>query len=773
MRRLVLVSLLALSLPATASTHIGRKVGSVETVTISGTVEVPLLLGEHGEVVPTVAAVLDDAADKGPVLFALNGASSVITVSDDVVSEYDLKVHTADRALLNLHGKDEKWRVAGEIKYVDIDRIAIGDLVLERVRALVSSSKARIGGGYADVQIGLGAVPGLAWAILPSEGVVRFAPAAEGAALVSAVGGQKLTYTSTGWEKVKFGKERKIAPAQSLIVPVTVGGAKVQAVLNTAVPISSVGADVTFDSTAEKAKGDIHSYWTTLTLGDDLHRQAWFTRDSELERGAFPANEAVVGAEILAWFDIAVDPAHHALALAYTQSQTRKDPTTDLLDRAEKAAKAADTKAASNDRKPSGRTGDGTASVWAPDRTSMPDDTAPLIAWASVATGAAGSTATSSEAPKAGTNSSADTNSSDNKGAKPDAQAWRKVARLDEQAGRWEDAIAVYKKLAEADEDDCSAWLDLGSAQLGGGHPADAIPSLERASKLYHSWWDLDHDTRKKYAKKLKKDSNDAPKGIQEQDSACYVADGKLAAARFATGDLAAVEDLYRHRLDLDPMLAVVLGNADIAERAFDKVQEPMRQALKLEDTPLPAPRLGLALAYAREGDWNTANGLFQKAMRLDDEDAMAEQTWIDAMIEARGARAALEAATAWADAHPDSTAAAFNLARAAQLAGDPAAFSRATDRADRIFREQLLMHPHDARMLATHARYLALLGRNDEAARAADQALQRLPSAGGAWLAKAAVYEATGQADQAAAARKKAATLQPFHPGYASLLAK
>ena len=255
------------------------------------------------------------------------------------------------------------------------------------------------------------------------------------------------------------------------------------------------------------------------------------------------------------------------------------------------------------------------------------------------------------------------------------------------------------------------------------------------------------------------------------QQPSCHVADGKLAAVKVAKGDYAEAERLYREHLDLDPGLAMAWGAGALASGKNAQAQEPYRQALKMDPSANPEARLGLALVYEAQGDWQTAKGHFQRAVAAAPYDVMAVQLWLDAVRRAEGDAAAAKATNEFAAAHPDTPTAFITRLQQAQRSGDEAATTQAVAAGDAFFASYLGRAPRSSLLLAGHARFLFLAGRLTEADQAADAAVKIDPANAQAWLVKSDVAAALGSTDAAATARRRAGQSDSTNPAYARLL--
>jgi len=478
--------------------------------------------------------------------------------------------------------------------------------------------------------------------------------------------------------------------------------------------IASISSSAALEDTTTVRQSDQYQHWLEASFGGQS-ATGWLLQHGEFERGQYQ-HDAVIGTDLLAGFDIAIDPLSSTLALAPAATETRVDLTDQLVAQAEKKLETTLAEQAE-----------------ASDATEGDDDAAEAA-----------------------------------KGAQ--AGAYAALAATYDQYQRSDEAMTTWAKVVELDAESCTNWQSYGSAQLAARDAKGAAESLSKASALFHAWWDNDLATRKDMATAAEKGeaAEDAPK---EQPGACHTADGLLATANFVLGEHKAVEDAYKAHLDLDSGLALAYGNVVLARGDLAGAQAPLRQAMKLEVSQDPLSRLGLALTYAQQDDHETADKLFQKALSLDPEDAMAAALWLDNVRQHHDGAAALEAATAWAKGRPDSPTAHLVWVQAANAAGDADAQKAAVAAADALFEVKAKRMPNDAQLQATYARYLVTQGKLEAATKAADHALARDPSLGLAWLARADVAAASGDAASAGENLMKAGQLASSHPGYAMLL--
>lgn len=164
------------------------------TVELSGTVEVPLYSDFRGDPAPKLAVTLPES--EAFHAFSVDLNSQGIWVTEGFAAAAGAKV---------------KENQGGKVAV--IPEMHIGELVLRDVNV-------RIGGN----KLGLHAFSELAVALLPSEGVARFALAgAEGEALVAAVG-EAVPYSSMGGTYFKYMREKQYLSTDAIVINGQVNG---------------------------------------------------------------------------------------------------------------------------------------------------------------------------------------------------------------------------------------------------------------------------------------------------------------------------------------------------------------------------------------------------------------------------------------------------------------------------------------------------------------------------------------------------------------------
>lgn len=748
----------ALARPASAGTRLDAWTGSVGAVTLGGTVEVPLYRTPWGGTVPCVAVKVGEDT----FLFALDVGSDHIVVNDAVVSAAGAKAQAKNKKLINLKGKDAKWRLGGEISTVTLDKLAIGGLELGQVVALTKpQADARAADrdkhestrGMPEIAgtIGLGALQGqLAWAILPSQGVVRFDKPEGGAALASAVGGAALPLASTESTFVKFGKDKFYLPAQPHIVDVEIGGAKAKAVLDTSSRVGELDRTLAPAATADAPAWDQPNQerrWYGLAAGGQDLGAGWFRLDGgyALVAGVAPevvGHQAVIGLSALRALDIAHDPNAKVLVVKRVGDTKRADPAPVLREAAEAAKARALAKAAE-------------------------------------------------AAPKEG----------EAKPAEAGAGDWARVAGAAFAAGDHAAAAAAWAKAADLDANTCTRWVDAGLGHFYAGKLDEAAAAFTRADTLYAAWWSRelqppkgvpqrqwnsqekgwDAVAREEYAKLLKKAGTDAearakagiPEGLYEQADSCQEAASWLAATHYVQGSPDKALELFRARFDLHTGLAVVAGNAALGQGQAEVAHAAYRQAATKDLNPAHAAREGVAIVRAEQGDSAEAAALLRRVIDHSPRvSLLVGQAWIGAVRVSGGAAAAVEAARGLAMQRPDDATAAALWALEATASGDTAAATKANAWAEQVVKTTVDAYPTRGWAKAAQIAAMQARGELTAARQVGERAVEAHPANAELRVALAGVYAAEGNAEASRQMLRAAVQVAPLSPALAARLA-
>ena len=733
--RLSIIAFAALSTAVHAETRYDRYNGTIGSAELAGDrVDVPLLHGPFGSSNPYVQVSIGD----DQYLMALTTSAGGVWVSERVAREQELKVTAGNRRLINLHGKKGKFGLGGEAKNAPLASMQIGGLTLTDVNVATqerdtdvqdqaqggkSWTTTREFGTQTDGYIGLDALPaGISWAVLPSEGIVSFA--VDGSSLIA--DGTTVAVERKPSAVVQFGTkaERIYVPSHVVVPGFTVRGELNGESIDLEMPASvelSWGGSAAVWPGKLPSKGDIRHQRLDVTLASPeiLLGSVQFPTTTVAEftsiDGLEELNGLTIGSDVLSKYDVAMDREAGTLTLKQADTVKRSDPLGFMIDQAEQAV-------------------------------AQP------------------------EADEEGAESSESTDAPKVPGS---AEDWSRLLDLHRANGDHDAALGAAINAVSLDERDCSDWSRLGRSHLEVGDIGAAIQAYEKASGIYHAWYDLPLEDRKTIKEEL--DELDAEeKEAHEHHVAvpsCHRADAALARLTFAAGDLMTVEKLYRERLDLDDDLALVAGTALVARGEYANAHEPLRQAMKMGRGAQSTTRLALAAAYNGQGNWESASKLFERVIETD----QTIQTiifYLDAVRQTQGDEAAMKAANSLIDAYPDSPGARYGWGYYAVSSGNQATMDLARSGGDAWFAEFSARFPSSSYVAGARARWMSLWDASSVATQKAVRgALSKQPNNKDALLAKAAVESAKGDQVAADELTLKAAQLGIDHIGYATLL--
>jgi len=332
-----------------AGTRLDKWGGSVGEVEIEGIVEVPLLANVYGDPLPYVLVNFGED-DEGAWLMRLDLGQEELIVTSDLAEELGARVSTHNKKFWKSLGKkkdEASYRVGGKKQTTSLDAIHIADgLVLRDIDAMVTGVDSDpFGTQEAPAStvfgtLGVGAL-GIPVAVLPSLGVVRFAPPEMADQLLADVGGTVFDFETAESEIVKgwMGKEHHANLFVTL--PATVGEQELRVGLASDV-LGVLGGEVAVSDAASLAIGDSDVVHTGVGLGDLALRPSWYRHAnlSIVPRG--DGVEGILGYNLLAWYDLAVDPVGKRLAIKSADAQQRDWPVQAFVDAAEAELAALD-----------------------------------------------------------------------------------------------------------------------------------------------------------------------------------------------------------------------------------------------------------------------------------------------------------------------------------------------------------------------------------------------------------------------------------------------
>lgn len=590
------------------------KMGSVGSVDLGGgNVDLPLY---HVDVSPLLYTYGGASAEKQEQIVALVPETSLIVVSESFANENEWEIKTTNKRLIPV---PDDYKTGGEIKYVEIPELHIGKMVLQDVTAFVSGAETSgidsTGSlNYKKMAIGLAALP-VSYAILESEGLVRVTTEENGAKLLADFGGTAVPYQEMPWSIGTVGKwsltgkTQTILPSLSLIIPATFGAeAKVSTLVNFSSGQSFLDRYYPVESKIFGYAYDLRLDYLTPNIGEDLST-TYITRPTLMDADDSTVPMAGLGAGVLSQYDIVVDQGSNKIAFKSANAHKRNPSFPIELERAKTDLEEA-----------------------------------------------------KKEAEEA------------EEGSIPVSEINAMISILkDGQNQKYADTIEYYDLLLADDEEktDCALWKGYGSIQQKLGDLDKAREAYAESARLYHSWWDIELNTRMDINKAQEKmdeeetaEAKDRSKGKEinsvddgwyiSQPDSCYIADGLVASIDLIQGKHESIEKNYRENLDLDAGLARALGNSALVQGKTELSHEAYRQAVNLEDGKRQRSihRLGLALIYADQGKWEQSSELFQEAM-IGSRDVLIPQLWADNLRANVGPEKTIEALEAWNDTHP------------------------------------------------------------------------------------------------------------------------
>lgn len=633
----------------------------------------------------------------------------------------ELKLSEAAAAKLKLKPSGKEGERSARVA-----SLSLGAATLEGIKASITTIPGS-GALPVDGELGLPGFQDLAFAIVPSAGVLRLAQGTDGAALIAGIGGTPGPVgRSLKDEKVEIGSSKTTLEGAPYLVPAKWSGVEVQATLAveegaTWLAREVEGVDwytvaksdrkpVTLPAAPGVQIGEVRQEWRDIELGG-VRRAASVERQGQGPIWQFAVN-AAVGQDVLGALDLAIDPASGTYAMKPAASSKRADYTPTLEASLRKALEAQPAE----------------------------DGTAP--------------TAEQKAAARAGGLGS--------------------LADLLEARGRLDEAIALRSELAIAEAEDCATWLALGDTLLAAGRAGDAIEPLTMASKLYQPWALLPLAERVDIAarhadaeKKSEEWAGDAP-----QSHACHVAAGHLALAQLPTRNSAAVATLYPAQLDLDASLPIAAGNAALLTGNFDAAKAAYLQALKLGNGTGDEARVGLYLALAPDNFPAARHHLERLRLQYNgNTDILLVRLYVEGVRRSQGAEGVKAGLDALLAAVPDDAVLLAQRGRERAAVGDAKGAAEDQASARTRFEERIATNPNDASTWASWASVLASAGEAEAAQKAAETAVKLAPANGMAWLAMADAATAAGDAAKAGESRARAGMVWARNPGYALMM--
>lgn len=669
------------------------------TAELSGTVDVPLYAGVDPWD-PTFYVEVK-VGEKSTLLRVATGHDELRLTGDGATA---LGV-----TLKGEEGKDKKAKIAE----LDLGGVKLTDVVV--IQHAAPSARVSYPPRYpkrampSSGEIGLSGFTGLAFAVLPSEGILRLAPADQGATLVAALG-SSLDYSFFGGKKQKVGAGPAVNFNDTpLVVELAVSGQNVHAVLAMeefgSVLVRELELEpryfmkgkeqrqISFPPAPTWSVAEFDLQWREVAIGPV---STWTSIGrAGLGPMALFAPDGAVGQDVLRMVDLALDPVNHKIGVKAASSLKLQDYRP--------LREAALKKALEPTPVEEGK-----------EQPSEEDKKKARIA------------------------------------------ALKPLASWYDATGHSDLAVPLWKEVTTGEDNICGSWLSLGQSLLRTGQPADALSASRKAAELYDGWAALSLEERSKQQKAY--DAAQKKKeewtGVVPQDHKCHTAWGDVAEAMFAMKDYSGIAALYPSKMDLDEELALVAGSALLMEGKTEQAQAAYLQAIAVERTGSPAARAGMLLTARNWEQAQAQIGASGWLFFLDDPYLLSVYLETAKKFGGEAAvNAELDRLLAMAPADP-----VLLLAK-----GD---YSKAAERLQSISTRM----PSSAMVQAAQAQLLLAQGRAAEAKTTAERATQMDAGDAYAWYVLASAEQALNEADNAGKHYARASQLRGANPAYARL---
>ncbi len=685
------LALLALCLPSTvlAGNPYDKYMGSIGEVQIDGVVEVPLRLGLTGDNMPYIEVKASED-DENYWLFVLDLGGDEVILSSSFAEQVGAEVKTVNKKFFASLGKkkDEAvYKLGGKIKVTSLDELHLGEgLVAYDVDARVGTMPVaapvigpHAASGVAGI-IGIGAL-GLPAAILPSEGVVRIAPADQGQAILDAVGGTVLPYESFDSDIVKTWSGKYLLQPRYMVVDGEIAGQPARVQLRTADTVSRIRRSIELGEVPTQPIADANMVHVGVTLGDLALEPSWLMQSDTAPEAVAHQGDVVaeLGNTILDWYDMAVDPASQQVALRKATAQQREWSIDGYI-----AAKARELEPEEEDAE-----------------------------------------------------AEAEEKSEDDVKAEQKERAGilDKKAVFHLLAGQAEPAIADIEEAVGLDAEPCERWMLMSEAYAYAHRFDDAAVAAQKAVDRYLAWSSLSMEEREEIEEM--DDEEREASGVQPQNlDACFASPSQVAYYQLVAGENAQAIATFDERADLDPRIGVVAGVAYLLEGDTAAAQGPLRHTLNLAARSLPGgqeiinpARIALAELYRQEGDLDTAIEHWLSASTWLAADPFSAEQYADLIRERDGADAVVPALQAVADNMPHNPVIHTVLGNELAAAGKADEAAKAHEYAMAEMDRLLEINPFVADRQATKAWMLIHAEQWASAKEAAKKALELNPS--------------------------------------------
>lgn len=550
----LLLSLSLSATPAQAKSTRWFRDGAEAVQFPSGQIDVPLYRGPTTRYLPTVEAAIPVGDDLRPVLAALDVAGGWSRISTEAAATLDLE------PAFEKFGGD--WR-----RVVVIPEVRIRDIVFVNLNVEVVVDAP-------GLVLGLNALPEVAVAVLPSEGVVRWVPAKYGATLVGSIGTpiDASAQPAKAWRVELPGgvHVRMEGDGLTLRIPGAMrwGEATVEGTfhLRTDLETSRIAPSRRLPEAVIRGGTPYHDAGSRL--GDVWLPNTWIREDAGLSDPS-PDFAASLGYDVLYGIDLAVAPELGLVAFRAASAVKWSDATPVSVAYAR----------ARYDQEEARAKGTAGATV------ERPDD--------KVEIGFQGPIKTEIPLGDPGKPAVRDRN------LDLAETLWR--------AGELKDALTYYLTASQNAGDHCGAHLLLGERRLAwaGSQLFDdgvdklVLDPLARAAKLWDLWLELDENTREAITA-----GKDVPAGTLQvwQPPECRVAYGLLAAVDRARGDLTSVANIEVEHLSAHPSIAYSRGLVALSEGRYGGADPLLSVAAAMQAVDPVDLQVAIARAKAGQG---------------------------------------------------------------------------------------------------------------------------------------------------------------------------
>jgi len=551
--RILLPGLLLVPQLALARTA-GWFLKGAETVEISGVIEVPLVRGTVGDHRPMVA-VDRKVGDKSLSLLAVvDLGHGWTTIGRDLASELGIVPEATDL-----------WGDWAQV--ATVESLSIGGLTLHNLNVQVVKGD--------EIVLGFGAIDDLAVAVLPSQGVVKIAPASEGRSLVEATGTPTELFSQTKGKWIEKGK-KVWGNGLSFAIEASMSGRDGRLMLDTAATTTRVTGS--YSGADKRSRGGVVHYRGRGRIGSIELAESWVEVDESLRD---PADDFVgaLGYDQLYVMDIAISPSDGIAAL----SKAPEVKYTSTVDRALELATARHKAAglAKEDER-----------VDRPPRMQFDE----------------------SDDPKAQEGDPGDTKVANLEGG---------LARALWDAGKLDEAMPHFLRAAEAAGDHCAPQMELGLKRLawsGSLQEQKFIIELIRqplreAGELWDRWEALPAPMRARV-----RSYEAVPEGTFriEQDRRCLTAWGTLMAAYVAQNNTAESSKIYKEHYGTDPVVAFAQAISLLSQGQPKTAEIPIREALGFDVAEADDFKLGLGRALAEQGKREAVEAIVDELPGMD-----------------------------------------------------------------------------------------------------------------------------------------------------------